>query len=134
MWISAGRWSVLATLAILLLASCESGVEPESEQPAPPPAAPAPMPTSLNDVFPEGLGRSLVLDSCGSCHAAACSAIGQRTTGRWKALEADHRDRVADMSDADYRILFVYLAENFNDTRPEPMVPPQFLAGGCTPF
>lgn len=134
MSISAGRWCVLPTLAILLLASCESGVEPESEQPAPPPAAPEPMPTSLNDVFPEGLGRSLVLDSCGSCHAAACSAIGQRTTGRWKALEADHRDRVADMSDADYRILFVYLAENFNDTRPEPMVPPQFLAGGCTPF
>lgn len=135
MWTSPKRISLSATLALLVLAGCENGGEqPESETPAQPPAAPEPAPTSLADIFPEGLGRTLVIDSCGSCHAAACSAIGQRTEARWKALEADHRDRVADMSDVDYKTLFAYLGENFNSTKPEPKVPPQFLEGGCTPF
>ena len=137
MWTDPKRFPLPTTLALLLLAGCEGGGEPESKSPQPPPAAPAaaePSPTSLADIFPEGLGRALVIDSCGSCHAAACSAIGQRTEARWKALEADHRDRAADMSDADYKTLFAYLGENFNDAKPEPKIPPQFLEGGCTPF
>lgn len=134
MWTSPNPIFLSAALALLVLAGCENGGEPESETPAQLPAAPEPAPASLADIFPEGLGRTLVIDSCGSCHAAACSAIGQRTEARWKALEADHRDRVADMSDVDYKTLFAYLGENFNNTKPEPNVPPQFLEGGCTPF
>lgn len=76
----------------------------------------------------------MVLDSCGACHAAACAAIGQRTQPRWESLKQDHRDKLSDMDDADYDVLFAYLSENFNDSRPEPVVPPQFLEGGCTPF
>jgi len=38
------------------------------------------------------------------------------------------------LTDEEYAALFSYLGENFNDTRPEPTVPPQFLEGGCTPF
>lgn len=138
MWTNPKPFALSATAALLLMAGCESGGKPEPDTSEPPAAAPAAEehapPTSLADIFPEGLGRTLVIDSCGSCHAAACSAIGQRTAARWKALEADHRDRVADMGDADYKTLFAYLAENFNDTKPEPKVPPQFLEGGCTPF
>lgn len=89
---------------------------------------------SLTDIFPEGLGRSMVLDSCGACHAAACAAIGQRTQARWASLKQDHRDKLPDTNDADYEVLFAYLSENFNDAKPEPAIPPQFLEGGCTPF
>lgn len=132
----------LKTLAIqmavtgLLLAGCGGGAGPEEADsepvPQPPPSSTAPV--SLGDIFPEGLGRSMVLDTCGACHAAACSAIGQRTEARWANLKEDHRDKVSDMSDEDYEVLFAYLADNFNDTKPEPVVPPQFLEGGCTPF
>ena len=89
---------------------------------------------SLTDIFPEGLGRPMVLDSCGACHAAACAAIGQRTQARWASLKQDHRDKLPDMNDADYEVLFAYLSENFDDSKPEPAIPPQFLEGGCTPF
>ena len=135
MWISRKPVALCATLMLLLLAGCRD--EPEQKAPEAPPepaASTAPAPTSLADIFPEGLGRTLVIDSCGGCHAVACSAIGQRTPARWRALEADHRDRVADMTDEDYAALFAYLGENFNDARPEPVIPPQFLEGGCTPF
>lgn len=107
----------------------EQNAQPSSE---PPPAVAAPE--SLTDIFPEGLGRSMVLDSCGACHAAACAAIGQRTEARWASLKGDHRDKLSDMDDADYDVLFAYLSDNFNDGKPEPVVPPQFLEGGCTPF
>ena len=128
--------AILMTVGGLLLAGCGGAAGPEEASPEPtpepPPAAPAPV--SLGDIFPEGLGRAMVLDACGACHAAACSAIGQRTEARWANLKEDHRDKVSDMSDEDYGVLFAYLAENFNDTKPEPVVPPQFLEGGCTPF
>lgn len=136
MWTSP-KPAAIAAVLVLFMAGCDGGGEPEAVTPEPPPepaAEAAPAPASLADIFPEGLGRTLVMDSCGSCHAVACSAIGQRTAGRWKALETDHRDRVADMSDADYRALFEYLSANFSDAQPEPTVPPQFLEGGCTPF
>ena len=109
--------------------SSEQGVQQASD---PPPVAAAPA--SLADIFPEGLGQSMVIDSCGACHAAACAAIGQRTQARWASLKDDHRDKLSDMNDADYVVLFTYLSENFNDAKPEPVVPPQFLEGGCTPF
>ncbi len=127
---------ILAAAAALLLSGCADA--PETEQAAPEPAAApeaaSPAPTSLADIFPTGLGRPLVLDACGACHAVACSAIGQRTQARWDNLKNDHRDKVADMSEEDFDVAFAYLSENFNDTKPEPKVPPQFLEGGCTPF
>ncbi len=126
-----------AAIGVLLTAACGDGAESEPGETAlseAPPAAAQAEPASLEDIFPEGLGRSLVIDSCGGCHAVACSAIGQRTEARWRALEADHRDRASDMSDDEYSALFQYLRANFDSTRPEPKVPPQFLEGGCTPF
>ncbi len=103
--------AMLALLAAAMLASCGSAGTPDEAAPSTPPTEPAAAsgPTSLAEILPEGLGRGLVIDSCGSCHAVACSAIGQPTAARWKALETDHRDRVADMADEDYVALFAYL-------------------------
>ena len=126
----------LAAAALLVLSGCGGEPEPAPEDVAnsPDPPAAAAAPVSLQEIFPEGLGRAMVLDSCGACHAAACSAIGQRTPERWANLKEDHRDKVSDVSEEDYNVLFAYLSENFNDSKPEPLVPPQFLEGGCTPF
>lgn len=126
---------VVIALAVFMAAcgGASGPAEQEAEQESE--SAPAvAVAASLTDIFPEGLGRSMVLDSCGACHAAACAAIGQRTEARWASLKQDHRDKLPDMNDADYEVLFAYLSENFNDAKPEPAIPPQFLEGGCTPF
>lgn len=123
------------TLGLLLLGCGESPeIEAHSEQPALASEASLPKTSSLTDIFPGGLGRQVVLDACGVCHAVACSAIGQRTRARWENLKHSHRDKVADMSEEDFDAAFAYLSENFNDAQPEPTVPSHFLEGGCTPF
>jgi cytochrome c5 len=95
-------------------------------------AAPAgPEPANVAELFPTGQGRDVVLNSCGSCHNLACSAIGQRTAARWDSLRESHKDKI---SDADAASAFTYLKSHFNDANPEPKVPPKFLQGGCTPF
>jgi mono/diheme cytochrome c family protein len=91
----------------------------------------APIPATIADLFPPGAGREAVLNNCGSCHNLACSTIGQRMAARWDALKESHKEKV---SDADLDAAFAYLRATFNDSRPEPKVPPKFLEGGCTPF
>ena len=51
-----------------------------------------PSPTS----FPPDPQREAVMNSCGSCHNLACSAIGQRSAERWNALEEGHKDKVTE--------------------------------------
>src|SRR5262245_6635762 len=63
------------------------------------PAAAAPEFKTVADVFPAGPQKDPVMNNCGSCHNLACSAIGQRSPERWKALEEGHKDKLtgADM-------------------------------------
>lgn len=123
-------------LAGCLAAACggDPGPAPAEERTAPvtPPAASssAAAPADVADIFPPGPGREQVLNNCGSCHNVACSAIGQRANGRWDGLLESHAGKVAD---EDLKAAFSYLKANFNDEKPEPRVPPEFLQGGCTP-
>ena len=94
----------------------------------------AAMPISIAELFPDGPGKVLVMDNCSACHAVACSVIGQRTNRRWDNLKEDHRDKASNLTEEDLETLFKYLKANFNDSRPEPIVPANFLEGGCTPF
>ena len=93
-------------------------------------AVPAAAPASLGDLFPPGDGRDAVLQNCSGCHSVACAVIGQRTKDRWDGLKISHNDRVPD---PDLSAAFSYLKAHFDDTKPEPKVPPDFMAGGCTP-
>ena len=111
------------------------GAAPMDAAPAAAEAVPEPaMPATIAELFPDGGGKDLVLNNCSSCHAVACSAIGQRTNARWDNLKEDHRDKASSLPEDDLETLFAYLKENFNDSQPEPMVPAHFLEGGCTPF
>ncbi len=123
----------LAIISVALLIGCgEPGAPEAATSEASPPSTAKPV--SLADIFPDGPERTLLFDSCGSCHALACAAIGQRTAARWDNLKQDHKDKVAGMSAEDLDALFAYLSENFDAAKPEPKIPPQFLEGGCTPF
>lgn len=135
-------WASVVILGGLLLSGCgNGGSPPESDSAKSAPdatkaasAVDPPAPATVADIFPEGAGRSLVLESCGNCHAVACAAIGQRTAARWDNLKLDHRDKVTSLSEKDRETLFGYLKENFSDSKPEPKVAPHLLEGGCTPF
>ena len=140
-------WAVGAAICSgLLLAGCAEAGAPSVDDvesassagpsPSQPPAVDAvgAEPATVADLFPEGPGKALVLDTCGECHAVACSAIGQRTLARWAGLEEDHRDKASNLSEENLETIFAYLSEHFSDSRPEPRVPPRFLEAGCTPF
>jgi hypothetical protein len=118
-----------ALLAAVVVAGCTRASAPASSEGQAPAAAPEPR--TVADIFPAGAGKDAVLNSCGSCHNVACSAIGQRTNERWDSLKASHKDNVPG---ADLDAIFGYLKANFNDSRPQPNIPPHFLEGGCTPF
>jgi cytochrome c5 len=128
-----------------VLAACGKSEAPPAEtaRPAAPATTPSPAATPATGVakaanaaslFPEGAGRQLVLDTCGSCHPVACTARGQRTAAQWDRIRESHSDKVSGVSDKNIDVLFAYLKANFNDTKPEPQIPAEFLQQGCTPF
>lgn len=141
-----GLWTrILVIISGSLLVGCaeagapsvsseETATARSESEPSAGAAVSSAAPARVTDFFPEGPGRELVLSTCGSCHAVACSAIGQRTSARWDALKVDHRDKVSSTSEQDLDTIFTYLKTNFNDAKPEPRFPPHFLEGGCTPF
>jgi len=90
---------------------------------------------TLPELLPPGKGLGLLLENCSSCHSVVCTIKGQRTKDRWESLKKDHKDKVANLSDAEFDTLFSYVAENFNDAKPEPKLPPELAQqGSCTPF
>jgi len=140
------RGKLLAVLIAggLLLSACgkstsEAGnaAQAAAAQPQPTPVVSAEKPagqSSLASIFPPGPGRELVLNSCGSCHSAACAARGQRTAERWDSIKKDHKDKLTGSSSEDLNVMFSYLKANFNDTKPEPQIAAELLQQGCTPF
>jgi len=92
------------------------------------------LPFNINTLFPPGAGHDLTLSTCGTCHPVACVARGQRTMESWAAIKEGHKDKLSNMSGADQDAVFAYLRENFNNTKPEPKIPPEAIQQGCTPF
>ncbi len=82
---------------------------------------------NLDDYFPTGAGRDLVLRDCTTCHSFVPIITGQRPNARWLSLKSDHRDKASGVNQADYDAEFAYLMENFNDTKPEPKLPQWFI-------
>ena len=115
---------------------------PVPSTPTPMPATPTPVPATptagrttqkvdLDKLFPPGEGRDLVLTTCVACHSFVCSVRGQRPAGHWQTIKIGHRQKTPGLNDEDYDALFAYLAENFNDTKPEPELPEALMQIGC---
>jgi cytochrome c5 len=120
--------------SLSLLAGCSKADNPRSEPvQSGAVAAPAEKFTPAS-VFPSGPGREMVVSSCGSCHSLLCGVKGQRTAERWDSIKLSHRDKLASVSSSDLDKMFAYLKEHFNDTKPEPTIPAEFLQEGCTPY
>src|SRR5262245_37739640 len=111
-----------------LPAACGNSNNPSAAQTVTPS-----KPFKLADVFPAGEGRDLVLNTCGSCHSVACSALGQRTAESWEGIKKGHKDKLTAYNSANVDAMFSYLKANFNDSKPEPKIPAEFVQQGCTP-
>ena len=143
--LSLALW-LAVTLGAVLLPGCSKSSPPAAEtaqtpvvKSDPAPAAPAAdsKPSgavTVASLFPGGPGKELVLSTCGSCHPVVCSAIGQRTAERWESLKNGHKDKLTSVTTPDLEAMFAYLKAAFNESKPEPKVPPEFLQQGCTPY
>ena len=77
----------------------------------------------IEEIFPAGKGRELVLNNCTSCHTIVPIVVLQMTRDAWERNGRDHRDRVTALSDAEFKTLYEYLIVNFNPQRPVPKLP-----------
>lgn len=107
--------------------------------PAPPPGSPQqaqakpsadsqPSHVNINEIFPAGRGRDLLLNNCTSCHTFVPIVVLQMNKEEWERNGRIHRSRVPSLSDPDFETLYQYLAANFNPDRPVPTLPKELLA------
>jgi mono/diheme cytochrome c family protein len=116
------------------LAACGGQADRTTAAPAtgqPPGAAAAantaPAKLNIDEIFPPGEGRELVLNNCTSCHTIVPIVVLQMTKDAWELNAREHRDRVTSLSDAEVATLYAYLAANFNPGRPVPKLPKELL-------
>jgi hypothetical protein len=93
---------------------------------------PAGQKLDLDAFAPPGPERDLLVQNCGICHSFVCALRGQRTAEHWQAVRQNMRYKVGSLDDRAYDALFAYLAANFNDQKPEPVLPPEFQDLGCS--
>jgi hypothetical protein len=116
---------------LLFLAACSAPAPtPQPAQPAKVTTAPADTQSAkvnINEIFPPGRGRDLLLNNCTSCHTFVPIVVLQMSKDAWERNSRDHRGRVAALSDADFKTLYQYLIVNFNPERPVPKLPKELL-------
>ena len=124
------RLRAIVVSSALVLAGCkaaDSSAKPH--QPAKATPGPHSQPTKVNmdEIFPPGRGRDLVLNNCTACHTFVPIVVLQMTREAWERNSRDHRQRVTGLSDADFKTLYEYLTANFNPGRPVPALPKELL-------
>jgi len=67
--------------------------------------------------------RQVLLGSCTSCHTFAPIVLRQRSRDEWEAFLGAHRQRVLDISDADFEQLKDFIGTRFTPDFPEPDLP-----------
>ena len=87
---------------------------------------------NINDVFPEGAGRELVLDNCQSCHVLVPILVLPLDEAAWYRSSLEHRERVEGLTDSEFETLYDYLATNFTPEKPTPELPPALLDSWTT--
>jgi hypothetical protein len=82
---------------------------------------------NIDEIFPAGEGRDLVLNNCTSCNTIVPIVVLQMTKDAWERNSRDHRERVPALNDAEFKTLYHYLIANFNPERPVPKLPKALL-------
>ena len=122
-----------AALAALLIWTAQACSRPapnaEAAKSAPPAAAPAgaAAKVDLDKIFPGGPGRELALSNCTTCHTFVPIVVLRMSQDAWARNSRDHRDRVKALSDAEFKVLYEYLAANFGPDKPVPKLPDELM-------
>jgi hypothetical protein len=82
---------------------------------------------NLDEIFPPGEGRDLVLNNCQNCHTFVPIVVLQMEEAAWTRNSIDHRERVTQVSDEDFKKIYTYLKANFHPGRPVPTLPKELL-------
>lgn len=86
---------------------------------------------NMDEIFPAGAGRDLVLNNCQNCHTFVPIVVLQMDEEGWTRSSLDHRQRV-NVSDDDFKSIYTYLKANFNPDRPVPQLPKELLESWTT--
>jgi hypothetical protein len=111
--------------ALVVLAACSGGPPPPAKA-TPAPSGPSAK-VNIDEIFPPGRGRDLLLNNCTTCHTFVPIVVLQMTKEAWERNSRDHRERVPALSDADFKTLYEYLTATFNPDRPVPKLPKELL-------
>lgn len=122
-------------LAALILGACQNlptTIVPTVQSTGPtevtkPPPGGEPTQLNLDEIFPPGEGRDLVLQNCGNCHGIGPIVVLQMSRGEWERNARTHKDRLGGLSDQEFTTVYEYVIANFNPDRPIPEVPQPLL-------
>ena len=81
----------------------------------------------MDEIFPPGEGRELVLNNCQNCHIWVPIVVLQMNETEWARSSGEHRGRVEALGDDDFKTLYAYLSSTFTPERPVPELPPALL-------
>ena len=86
-------------IAFVLLAGCSvpaSSPAPQPQEPAKTASADTPTAkVNIDEIFPSGRGRDLLLNNCTGCHTFVPIVVLQMSKEAWERNSRDHRGRVA---------------------------------------
>src|SRR5436190_639220 len=82
---------------------------------------------NMEEIFPQGAGRDLVLNNCQNCHTFVPIVVLQMDEDAWTRNGIDHRERVTSLTDEEFKTLYTYLRANFHPGRPVPKLPKALL-------
>ena len=121
-------WVLLVSSTLALAAGCSQ----TSEYRAQPTEARTdtgsdPIRLDIDQIFPPGPGRDLVLDNCQNCHVWTPIVILEMDEAAWYRNSLEHRSRVEGLTDEEFNILYAYLSSTFTPDRPVPKLPPELL-------
>lgn len=138
------EWRAVAAVTVFVVhTACGGGSTSESGGQAPAAAQSAPANSgggagsgvtkvNMDEIFPQGAGRDLVLNNCQNCHTFVPIVILQMDEDAWTRSSLDHRPRVTGLSDDEFKTLYTYLKANFNPSRPVPKLPKELLESWTT--
>ena len=122
------RWEIVFAAMLLLVTGC-AGPAPSGVQKSATANAQQTTATKVNldEIFPPGPGRDLMLHNCQSCHTWTPIAILRMDKAAWQRNSLEHRERVEALNDEEFKLLYDYLASTFTPDRPVPKLPPELL-------
>jgi hypothetical protein len=135
-------WVLIVVSAVAVLASCGGGAPGDGGSNPGPAASTATgdgkttagagaSKVNMEEIFPAGAGRDLVLNNCQNCHTFVPIVVLQMDEEAWTRSSLDHRQRV-NVKDDEFQTMYAYLKANFNPNRPVPKLPKELLESWTT--